>query len=133
METPANADMYTVTGNQLLTMCVEQNNFSQGQCYGYVMAVADHYLASHIEEPLRICMSGGVTRKQIVDVTVAFLQSRPEKRHYIAEGVVWEALRTAWLSNSINRPTPSLGPSIAFVSGSIKQLFGSYKKKARYS
>jgi Ssp1 endopeptidase immunity protein Rap1a len=94
METPANADSYTLTGNQLLTKCEQQDLFSQGMCYGYVLGVADHYLAN--QEPLRICMGSGVTYKQAVDVTVAFLQSRPEKRHYIAEGLVWEALHNAF-------------------------------------
>jgi hypothetical protein len=102
METPANADSYTVTGNQLLAMCVgEQNLFSQGICYGYVMAVADHFLASQVPESLRICLASGVTRKQIADVTIAFLQSHPEKRHYIAHGIVWEALHNATTDTAI--------------------------------
>jgi hypothetical protein len=103
METPVNADSYALTGNQLLELCVEQNYFSQGMCYGYAMGVADHYLANRLEEPLRICMGSEVTRKQIADVTIAFLQSHPEKRHYIAEGVVWEALHNAFPCKSNSR------------------------------
>jgi Rap1a immunity proteins len=96
MQAPANADLYNVNGNQLLTMCVEKNDLTQGICIGYVMGIADVYLASFIAESLRICMSSEVTRKQIVDVTVAFLQSHPEQRHFIAVGLVWDALHTAF-------------------------------------
>jgi hypothetical protein len=96
MQAPARADSYTMTGNQLLTFCEGQNSFSQGVCQGYVLGVADHYLTNGIDEILRICIVSRVTRKQVVDVAVAFLQSRPEKRQYIAEGVVWEALHDAF-------------------------------------
>jgi hypothetical protein len=96
MGTPANADPYTATGNQLLTLCVEQNGFSQGICYGYAMGIADYYLSSQVPEHLRICISSEVTRKQIADVTIAYLKSHPEKRHYIAAGIVWEALHNAF-------------------------------------
>ena len=96
VQAPANADSYTMTGNQLLTFCEGQNSFSQGMCQGYVLGVADHYLTNGIDDILRICIVSRVTRKQVVDVAVAFLQSRPEKRQYIAEGVVWEALHDAF-------------------------------------
>jgi len=97
IETPANADPYNLTGNDLLMQCEEPNAyFAQGMCYGYVLSVADVYLASQVPEPLRICMGSGVTRKQLVDVTVAFLRSHPEERHYIAAGIVWEALHNAF-------------------------------------
>jgi hypothetical protein len=103
LQTPANADLYNVNGNQLLTMCVEKNDLTQGVCIGYVISIADVYLASHIPEPMRICMSSEATRQQLVDVTVAFLRSHPEQRHFIAAGVVWDALHTAFPCKSNSR------------------------------
>jgi hypothetical protein len=103
LQTPANADTYNLTGNKLLELCGAQDPFPQGVCIGYVVGIADVYLAGVIPEPMRICMTSEVTRKHMVDVTVAFLQSHPEQRHFIAAGVVWEALHTAFPCKSNSR------------------------------
>ena len=103
MGTPANADTYNLIGNKLLELCGAQDPFPQGICIGYVISIADVYLAGHIPEPMRICMSPEVTRQQIRDVTVAFLRSHPEQRHFIAAGVVWDALHTAFPCKSNSR------------------------------
>ena len=93
------ADNYesTESGNTLLAKCVGP---PEGQlvCVGYTTGVYDmiNLLEATNAVPKRHCFPPGVTRLQIHDVVVRYLQDHPDRRHSGAAGLVGDALQEAW-------------------------------------
>lgn len=72
---PANA--YFWTGNELLDACRKKLEFAEGLCVGDVAATFDAMSALGYE-----CRNvSKVTRQQVRDVVIRYLEQHPEHRH----------------------------------------------------
>lgn len=93
------ADKYesTESGNTLLAKCVGPAE-QQLVCAGYTTGIYDmiNLLESTDAIPKRHCFPEHVTRLQIHDIVVHYLQDHPEQRRAGAAGLVRDALQEAW-------------------------------------
>jgi hypothetical protein len=86
-----------ISGNKLLAMCQSTSDMDKMNCVGYVTGFADS--ASKFAELGKTCYfqaEKGVTQKQLVDVTVKYLNDHPEERHWLAVTPMMEAMKTAF-------------------------------------
>ena len=90
------------TGNTLLSMCEGQPPFDvlgEPYCTGYVVGIAD---ALSIEEGVssvwgwKACIPDSVSRRQLRDVVVKYLQNNPETRDETAASLTAAALAMAF-------------------------------------
>jgi hypothetical protein len=85
------------SGNTLLAKCVGP---PEGQliCIGYTTGIYD--MINLLETTKAVaklhCFPPNVTRLQIHDAVVHYLQQHPDERHAGAAGLVSDALREAW-------------------------------------
>jgi len=88
------------SGNTLLAKCVGPPEL-QLVCAGYTTAIYDtiNFLEANHVMPKRHCFPSGVSRSQLRDVIVHYLQNHPEKRHAGAGALGIEALQEAWPCN----------------------------------
>ena len=93
------ADNYesTESGNTLLAKCVGPPE-TQLVCAGYTAGIYDmiNYLEATNAVAKLHCFPSGVTRLQIHDVVVRYLQDHPDQRHAGAAALVNDALEDAW-------------------------------------
>jgi hypothetical protein len=87
----------TESGNTLLAKCVGPPEM-QLVCAGYTAGIYDtiNLLETTNALPKLHCFPSGVTRLQIHDVVVRYLQDHPEQRHVGAAALVRDALQEAW-------------------------------------
>lgn len=86
-----------LSGNTALELCESDHPTDVAYCEGFVMgAVSLGRVISERQGELldglgltEACIPEGVTLDQIIDVYIAYLQSRPEIRHYEASTYVW--------------------------------------------
>ena len=85
------------SGNTLLTKCVGPAE-TELVCAGYTSAIYDmiNLLETTNVTAKLHCFPSGVTRLQIRDVIVRYLQNHPEQRHRGAAGLIRDALQEAW-------------------------------------
>lgn len=84
------------SGNSLLAYHDSKNLSEQGIALGYIVGISD-VLEGHAINGWRACSpANGVTQGQVRDVVVQWLRAHPEKRHFGADGLVAEALQTAF-------------------------------------
>ena len=84
---PVQAKM--TTGNDLKQYCTVAPN---GLCAGYVAGVTEATQAL-------FCFPPGVTKRQIRDVAVTYLNNHPERLHLLAPSLVINAMRNAFPCN----------------------------------
>jgi hypothetical protein len=93
------ADNYesTESGNTLLAKCIGPPE-TQLVCAGYTTGIFDaiNLLETTGAVAKQHCFPSGVTRLQIHDVVVRYLQDHPEERHAGAAALVRDALQDAW-------------------------------------
>lgn len=96
------ADSYesSESGNTLLAKCVGPPEL-QLVCGGYTTAIYDmiNFLEANKIMPKRHCFPSGISRGQIRDVIVHYLQHHPEELHAGAGHLGIEALQEAWPCN----------------------------------
>ena len=82
------------TGNDLYTMCNEDDYYSRGVCIGYIMGIVDDFG----EEPhTSTCrLPRHITAAQVRDVVVKYLRDHPAERHLSASSEAWVAIFNAW-------------------------------------
>src|SRR5690242_16173538 len=87
----------TESGNTLLAKCVGAPA-TQLVCAGYTTGIYDmiNLLETTNAVPKLHCFPSGVTRLQIHDVVVHYLQGHAEERHAGAASLVSNALQEAW-------------------------------------
>jgi hypothetical protein len=96
-QTLARAQTSFHTGNQLLDHCRSQIMIEQTYCEGYAVGVADALGAPGGKVfGVAACLPNGVTARQVMDVTMRFLEQHPELRHLPAVPLVAEALAEAF-------------------------------------
>ena len=89
-----------IDGHQLLEQCEKlgegpANNYYAGTCAGYIMGVIDsHNGAAGTEkmpEPY-FCIPGDVSRGQLIDIVLKYVEAHPERRHFGGATLIWIAL-----------------------------------------
>ena len=83
-------------GNQLYNLCASDSKVDNAVCEGYIMAVNDSMFSGHLGSIFQLCYPPGVTPLQNRLVVVKYMKTIPEKLHFVADGVVAEALATAF-------------------------------------
>lgn len=83
-------------GNELLSICGEDDAFSRGYCLGYIrgLTIGVDYLL--VTKDAKICYPDGVTWGQIKDVAVSYIRRNPAKRADRAIFLVGLASAEAW-------------------------------------
>jgi hypothetical protein len=106
ISSPASAGFET--GNSLLAECSVQANdstyfHSASGCLSYVVGIADMIELQQRMKDVNgqtvrqfICVPSGVTKGQVRDITVQYLSNNPDKRHFNAAALVWNALLAAF-------------------------------------
>ena len=83
------------SGNNLANDCNNNDNkFSNGVCYGYVMGVTD--LLLWVNTNLKLCAPSEATGGQVVAIVRKFLKEHPEMLHEDADFLVMSALQEAF-------------------------------------
>jgi len=85
------------SGNDLLEVC-RSNRDGSSICAAYIMGVVDTEAntAGYQGRLPIFCIPTGATNVQLVDVTVRYLEDRPELRHASAAGLVQAAMVKAF-------------------------------------
>jgi len=91
---PAHAEF--MDGDKLLATCKSSVPIEIADCFGYTTGVFDA-LSNAL-----ICSPDGITRGQVRDIVVAYLQSKPEERHKTADVLIGNVLSALW---PCRRPT----------------------------
>lgn len=106
----------TITGNQLLDACQSELQAAQGYCIGHIEGVRDGLIAgaasvfiaagdrnastselnAAVNGTFGMCIPSEATTKQMVDVTIQYLQAHAEARHNPARFLILEALKGAF-------------------------------------
>ena len=71
--------------------CTSQNPFDRGMCYGLITGYYEG-----MQRAYTCSTNPNVTRRQIKDVVVKFLQDNPAERHLPAAVLSWRALNVAF-------------------------------------
>jgi hypothetical protein len=87
--TPAQAANF-ISGNDLKGYC----DRGSAACAGYVMGVTDGFLFEDQKTGTKpeMCLPSGITGNQLTDMTKQYLEANPDKRHWAASVLVWNAL-----------------------------------------
>ena len=78
--------------NQLYSLCNSEVKFDNAFCEGYIIGVNDSVFSGHLNNAIQVCYPEGVTIEQLRLVLVKYMETVPEKLHFVAEGIVAEGL-----------------------------------------
>jgi len=92
----ANSSSSFIRANQLYTFCSSESKVDIAVCEGYIMGVNDSVYSGHLSNIFEVCYPSGVTPSQLRLVVVKYMKIIPEKLHFVADGVVVEALATTF-------------------------------------
>ena len=81
------------TGNTLLATCTSDNI---GVCLGYLEGLADVMALGSPVYKSHACLPSGVSGRQLIDITVDFLQSHAAIRHFQAASLVAAAFANSF-------------------------------------
>ncbi len=87
-------------GNQLLQLCTSEDPYNGLECTGYVKGVVDAFAFQMDADRQPLCMPAGVTAKQLIDVTVKWLEDNSVERGYPAVATVGIAIAKKWKCNA---------------------------------
>jgi hypothetical protein len=85
---PVHAEFFD--GNKLLSTCRSNQPIDMADCIGYVTGVYDTLAG------VRICSPDGITRGQVRDIVLTYLQNAPEERHKTADVLIGNVLSALW-------------------------------------
>jgi hypothetical protein len=92
---PAAAGQF-MDGNKLLQLCASGDPYDGLECTGYIKGVADAFAFQMDSQRRPLCMPDGVTARQLVAVTVAWLHDNIPERDYPAVATVGIAIAKKW-------------------------------------
>ncbi|WP_289150239.1 Rap1a/Tai family immunity protein [uncultured Salipiger sp.] len=93
------------SGNDLLALCSSESTVDQAVCLGFISGVHDTILTAQglglvSQAPgTGVCVPqgvDGVVAGQVQDIVVRHLETHPEKRHFTAANIAWQALFQAF-------------------------------------
>ena len=96
----SNSTASFVRGNQLFNICSSNSTADNAACEGYIMAINDSIYSGHLSNVFDICLPSGVSPSQLRLAIVKYMKTIPEKLHFVADGVVAEALATTFMCRS---------------------------------
>ena len=82
--------------NQLYTLCSSELKLDNAACEGYIIGLNDSMYSGHLGNVFQVCYPDGVTIEQLRLVLVKYMETVPEKLHFVAEGVIAEGLATVF-------------------------------------
>ena len=82
--------------NQLYSLCSSEVKLDNAVCEGYIIGVNDSVFSGHLSNIFQVCYPAGVSIEQLRLVLVKYMETGPEKLHFVAEGVVAEGLATVF-------------------------------------
>ena len=81
-----------ITGNELFRWWSDKDHRYEGLCLGYILGIHETNTAQS-----GACVpSSGVSRREIRDIVIRYLTTRPENRHLYAATLVLDAMRQAF-------------------------------------
>jgi hypothetical protein len=91
----------SLDGNTLYKDCSSKpgksgDDFQVGVCTGYVVGIAEVMFSGNQVNGFRACAPEGITRRQVTDIVVKWLNENPTERHRAAVGLVAAALTKAF-------------------------------------
>lgn len=78
--------------NQLYSLCNSDIKSENAFCEGYIGGINDSLYSGHLGNIFKVCYPAGVTIQQLRLVLIQYFETIPDKLHYVADGVVAEAL-----------------------------------------
>ena len=81
-----------VTGNMLYQLCKSENKVNNGLCEGYIAGINDAMSSGYLHKYFQVCLPEGVSTTQLRLILIKYMEQIPQKLHYVAEGIVAEAL-----------------------------------------
>ena len=88
----ANSSSSFLRANQLYHLCSSDSKIDNAVCDGYIMGINDSMYSGHLGNIFKVCPPPGVIPSQVRLIVVKHMQTIPEKLHFVADGVVAEAL-----------------------------------------
>jgi len=78
--------------NQLYSLCSSEVKLDNAVCEGYIIGVNDSMFSGYLSNVFQVCYPAGVTIEQLRLILVKYMETVPDKLHFVAEGVVAEGL-----------------------------------------
>ena len=82
--------------NQLYSLCSSESKLDNAVCEGYIIGVNDSVFSGHRGNIFKVCYPAGVTIEQLRLILVKYMETVPDKLHFVAEGIVTEGLATVF-------------------------------------
>ena len=82
--------------NQLYSLCSSEVKLDNAVCEGYIIGVNDSVFSGHLSNIFQVCYPAGISIEQLRLVLVKYMETVPEKLHFVAEGIVVEGLATVF-------------------------------------
>ena len=82
--------------NQLYSLCSSEVKLDNAVCEGYIIGVNDSVFSGHRSNVFQVCYPAGVTIEQLRLILVKYMETVPDKLHFVAEGIVAEGLATVF-------------------------------------
>jgi hypothetical protein len=82
--------------NQLYSLCSSESKLDNAVCEGYIIGVNDSVFSGHLSNVFQVCYPAGVTIEQLRLILVKYMETVPDKLHFVAEGIVAEGLATVF-------------------------------------
>lgn len=88
----ASSTVSFLQANKLYSLCESSSEIDKGICEGYIMGVNDSMYSGHLGNLFQACIPQGVSPAQTRLITIKYMKTVPEKLHFVADGIVVEAL-----------------------------------------
>jgi hypothetical protein len=82
--------------NQLYSLCSSEVKLDNAVCEGYIIGVNDSVFSGHLSNIFQVCYPAGITIEQLRLVLVKYMETVPERLHFVAEGIIAEGLATVF-------------------------------------
>ena len=82
--------------NELYSYCSSEQAVDHSFCEGYIIGVNDSMFSGHLSNVFQVCFPPGISIEQLRLVLIKYMETIPEKLHYIADGIVAEGLATVF-------------------------------------
>jgi hypothetical protein len=86
--------------NQLYSLCSSDQAIDHSICEGYIIGINDSIFSGHLGNIFQVCYPEGISITQLRLVMVNYMETIPEKLHFVADGIVGEGLATVFQCQS---------------------------------
>ena len=92
-----------VTGNTLYQLCKSEDKRNNALCEGYIAGINDAMSSGYLNKYFQVCLPEGVSTTQLRLILIKYMEQIPQKLHYVAEGIVAEALGNTFSCKKIKK------------------------------